>query len=184
MKPIPFKTRPVRGAGLPAVVLQEAHFWRCIPRHYLKTVLEGGPSFTRERRYSIRGEFSGLYFSASRELSLSEAANRTGQDSDRMCSVQFKITADHVVDLTQPETRVALRVRLEDLVRLRTSADAYEVPQRVARQVFQARLSGLLAPSVYDPNGERQGWFNLVLYPANIIRAFIREVRITDIAGF
>jgi RES domain-containing protein len=174
--------RPPRRAGLPVVGLRDAHFWRCIPRRYLKTVLEPGPSFTGHRRYSIRGEFGALYFSASRDLSLAEATARTGEDSELMCSVEFKITAGQVVDLTRPEARTALRVRREDLVHPRTSANAYEVPQRVARQVYQERLSGLLAPSVYDPYGEKQRWFNLVLYPANLVRAFIREIDVSDLS--
>lgn len=177
MKPL-LMTRHARRARLPVIALREERFWRCLPRQFLPTVLETGPSFTRERRYSVRGEFGGLYFSAAQELSLSEVANRTGQDSEPMSCVEFEISLDRVLDLTRPQTRAALRVRLEDLVRPRISAGAYDVPQGIARRVYQERLCGLLAPSVHDPRGERPGWFNLVLYPANMVRAFIREVRV------
>jgi hypothetical protein len=162
------------------VALQREHFWRCVPKRYLQTVLEAGPSFTQHRRYSIRGEFGGLYFSASKELSLSEVANRTGQDTEIMSCMEFEITVDRLVDLTKPATRASLRVPLEALIRPRASLEAYEVPQSIARQVYQEGLNGLLAPSVYDPRGQRKGWFNLVLYPANVVRTFIRQVHVHE----
>jgi RES domain-containing protein len=173
--------RRARPAGLPVVALHQEHFWRCVPKPYLQTLLEPGPSFTRQRRYSVRGEFSALYFSASRDLCLTEVAGRASHDSEPIACVEFEIAADRLVDLTRLETRVALRVRLEDLVRPRTWSGAYEVPQGVARYVYQAKLSGLLAPSVHDPKGEKQGWFNLVLYPANMIRSSVREVEIAEV---
>lgn len=174
-------TRRAQEAGLPVVALRHRHFWRCIPRQYLATALEAGPSFTRQRRYSVRGEFSALYFSASRELSRTEVASRTGQDSEAMSCVEFEITTDRLVDLTRPGTRNALQIRLEDLVRPRVSAGAYDVPQRIARRVYQEGFGGLLVPSVYDPMGGREDWFNLVLYPANIMRVFVREVEIAAV---
>lgn len=170
-----------RRMSLPIVTLQHRHFWRCLPKQYVRTVLEAGPSFTRQRRYSVRGEFGALYFSASRELSLSEVESRAGQDSEVMSCVEFEITVDRLVDLTRPETRTALRVQLEDLIRPRTSKDAYEIPQSIARQVYQERLNGLLSPSVHDPKGQRGNWLNLILYPANLVRAFIRQVLVEEV---
>lgn len=169
-------TGRAHGAGLPVVALQHEHFWRCLPTQYLRTALEAGPSFTRERRYSIRGEFGALYFSASKELSLSEVASRAGQDGEVMSCVEFEIAVDRLLDLTRSKTRAALHVQLEDLIRPRATMDAYEVPQSIARRVYQEGLNGLLAPSIYDPKGQRKDWFNLVLYPANLVRRFIREV--------
>jgi hypothetical protein len=40
----------------------------------------------------------------------------------------------------------------------------------------------LLAPSIHDAKGEKRVWFNLVVYPANLARASIREVNIEEIA--
>ena len=141
-------------ASLPIVALKRKHFWRCLPKRYIRTVLEAGPSFTRERRYSVRGEFGALYFSASKELSLSEVLVRAGDDGDVMSCVEFEITMDRLVDLTRPETRARLHVQLDDLIRPRIYRDAYEIPHQIARQVYQERLSGLLAPNVHDPMGE------------------------------
>jgi RES domain-containing protein len=169
--------------GLPVVALRQKHFWRCLPKQYARTVLEAGPSFTRERRYSVRGEFGALYFSSSKELSLSEVASRAGQDTEVLSCVEFEVTLDRLVDLTRPETRAALQVQLEDLIRPRTSADAYQIPQSIARRVYQERLNGLLSPSVHNPEGKKRGWLNLVLYPANLIRASIREVHVEEVTS-
>ena|SRR2546426_2833523 len=162
--------------------VRKRRFWRCLPKQYLPTLLEAGPSFTRDRRYSVRGEFGALYFSASKELSLKEIASRAGEDAEPMSSVELEVTVDRLVDLTRPETRTKLRVGLGDLIRPRVSKDAYAVPQAIARRVYRDRLHGLIAPSVHDPNGERGDWFNLVLYPANLVRASIRELRAEDVA--
>ncbi|GEM_PF-3222171 len=170
-----------QGLDLRRVALKKKHFWRCIPEHYLETVLEAGPSFTQERRYSVRGEFGALYFGGSAELCAVEVAGRVGQDGEPVVCVEFEVSVEHLVDLTQPETRAKLRVRLEDLVRPRISLDAYAVPQRIARQLYHERLQGLIVPSVHDPEGRRQGWFNLVLYPAQLIRPSIREVQIQKV---
>jgi RES domain-containing protein len=98
-----------------------------------------------------------------------------------MSCVEFEITVDRLVDLTRPEIRGRLRVELADLIRARVSTDAYAVPQGIARRVYRDGLPGLMAPSVHDPNGEKADWFNLVLYPGNLVRAAIREVRAQDI---
>src|SRR2546422_8160298 len=135
--------------------VRKRRFWRCLPKQYLPTLLEAGPSFTRDRRYSVRGEFGALYFSASKELSLKEIASRAGEDAEPMSSVELEVTVDRLVDLTRPETRTKLRVGLGDLIRPRVSKDAYAVPQAIARRVYRDRLHGLIAPSVHDPNGER-----------------------------
>jgi hypothetical protein len=164
--------------GFPLVTIKEKHFWRCLPKQYIQTILEAGPSFTQERRYSVRGEFGALYFSGSKELCLKEIVGRSGEDSEVMACVEFEITLDRLVDLTRLETRTKLRVRLEDLIRPRISKDAYAAPQAIARRVYAEGLQGLLAPSVHDPRGEKSGWFNLVVYPANLARATIREVHI------
>lgn len=167
---------------LSLVAVRRKHFWRCLPKQYLQTVLEAGPSFTRGRRYSIRGEFGALYFSASRDLSLQEIATRAGDDTELMSCVELEVTVDRLVDLTRPETRTKLHVQLEDLIRPRISKDAYAVPQHIARRVYREKLHGLIAPSVHDPNGEKGDWFNLVLYPGNLVRASIRELRAEDVA--
>jgi RES domain-containing protein len=173
--------RPHR-LGLPLVAVRKKHFWRCLPSQYLQTVLEAGPSFIRDRRYSVRGEFGALYFSASKELSLNEIASRAGDDAEPMSCVELEVTVDRLVDLTRPGTRTKLHVQLKDLIRPRISKDAYAVPQGIARRVYREKLHGLIAPSVHDPNGEKGDWFNLVLYPANLIRTSIRELRAEDVA--
>ena len=173
--------RRPQGLDLRRVGLKKKHFWRCIPEPYLETVLESGPSFTQERRYSVRGEFGALYFGSSAELCAVEVAGRVGQDGEPVVSVEFEITVDNLADLTQPETRSKLRLQLEDLVRPRISLNAYTVPQRIARQLYHERIHGLIVPSVHDPEGHRQGWFNLVLYPAQLIRASIREIQIQKV---
>jgi hypothetical protein len=99
-----------------------------------------------------------------------------------MCSVEFEVTVDRLIDLTRPETRRTLRIQLQDLIRPRVSANAYEVTQRIASQAYRQGLPGLLAPTVHDGKGTTAGWFNLVLYPANLARAFIREVRVHNIS--
>jgi hypothetical protein len=167
--------------SLPFVAVKDKRFWRCLPKQYIQTVLEAGPSFTQERRYSVRGEFGALYFSGSKELCLREIFGRSGEDSEVMACVEFEITLDRLLDLTRLETRTKLRVQLEDLIRPRTYKDAYVTPQAVARRVYAEGLQGLLAPSVLDPKGEKSGWFNLVVYPANLARASIREVQIEEI---
>jgi RES domain-containing protein len=169
--------------GFPCVSVKDRHFWRCLPKLYIQTILEAGPSFTQERRYSVRGEFGALYFSGSKDLCLKEIVSRSGEDSEVMACVEFEITLDRLVDLTRPEARTRLRVQLEDLIRPRTSKDAYVAPQAIARRIYAEGLQGLLAPSVHDAMGEKSGWFNLVVYPANLARAYIREVQIEEIAA-
>ncbi len=164
------------------VAIEKKRFWRCLPKHYLRTVLEAGPSFTQERRYSIRGEFGALYFSGSKELSLKEVSDRVGQDGEVVACVEFEVTLDRLVDLTQPETRTRLRVQLEDLIRPRLSRDAYVVPQSIARRIYGEKVPGLLVPSLHDPEGQRKDWFNMVLYPANLIRCSIREIQVEEVA--
>ena len=130
----------------------------------------------------MRGEFGALYFSGSKQLCLREIVGRSGEDGEVMACVEFEITLDRLVDFTRLETRNKLRVKLEDLVRPRISTDAYAAPQAIARRVYAEGLHGLLAPSVHDAKAEKSGWFNLVIYPANLIRASIREVQIEEIA--
>jgi len=174
---------PPRQPNLPLVAVKDKHFWRCLPKAYLQTILEAGPSFTQERRYSVRGEFGALYFSGSKELCLREIFGRSGGDSEVMACVEFEITLDRLLDLTRPPIRAKLRVQLEDLIRPRIAKDAYAAPQAIARRVYAQGLPGLLAPSIHDPEGEHSGWFNLVVYPANLVRASIREVQIEEIGG-
>jgi RES domain-containing protein len=169
-------------ADLPLARIEAKTFWRCLPRQYLHTALEAGPSFTRDRRYSIRGEFGALYFSGSRDLCLKEATGRAGQDAEPLAMIEFEITASRLVNLTQAQVRKELHVRLDDLLRPRISKDAYLIPQAIARKVYGWRLHGLMAPSVYDPISRNKGWFNLILFPANLIRSAIREVSIQDAA--
>ena len=168
-------------SSLPLIAVRGIHFWRCLPKQYVRTILEAGPSFTQERRYSVRGEFGALYFSGSKELCLREIIGRSGEDSEVMACVEFEITLDRLVDLTRQETRTKLRVALEDLIRHRVSKDAYAATQAIARRVYAEGLQGLLAPSLHDAKGEKSGWFNLVVYPANLARASIREVQVEEI---
>ena len=163
------------------VRIRKQRFWRCLPKQHLETVLEAGPSFTQERRYSVRGEFGAIYFSGSKELSLREVASRAGQDGEVMACVEFEVTVERLVDLRRPETRTRFRVHLEDLIRPRISKDSYVVSQRIARRMYAEKVHGLLVPSVHDPKGQMKDWFNLVLYPANLIRSSIREVQIVEI---
>jgi RES domain-containing protein len=169
--------------SLPVVAIRKKSFWRCLPKQYVRTVLETGPSFTQERRYSVRGEFGAVYFSASKELSLAEVSSRVGEDGEAMACVEFEVTVQRLVDLTRPDTRARLRVQLEDLIRPRISKDAYASPQRIAKRIYKERLDGLFAPSVHDPKRQRQDWFNLILYPANLIRASVREIRADEVAA-
>jgi hypothetical protein len=164
----------------PTTAIRKMRFWRCVPKLYVRTVLEAEPSFTRNRRYSIRGEFGALYFSGSRELSLEEVAGRAGEDREVVVCVEFEATVHPLVDLTRPQTRIRLRIALEDLVRPRLSKDAYEVAQKIGRAVYEAKLDGLLVPSVHDPQGRRPDWVNLILYPANLIGSFVREIRVEE----
>jgi RES domain-containing protein len=165
----------------PTTSIRKMRFWRCVPKVYVRTVLEAGPSFTRNRRYSVRGEFGALYFSGSRPLSLEEVAGRVGEDGEVIVCVEFEVTVHRVVDLTRPEARTKLRIPLEDLVRPRLSEEAYEVPQKIARAVYEAKLDGLLVPSVHDPHGRRPDWVNLVLYPANLIGSFVRKILVEEV---
>ncbi|HUI40502.1 MAG TPA: RES family NAD+ phosphorylase [Terriglobia bacterium] len=167
--------------AVPVVSLRRKHFWRCVPQPHLRTILESGPSFSRDRRYSVRGEFGALYFSASEDLALVEVAARSGEDGEPACSVEFEVSVGRLADLTRQEIRARWRVRLEDLVRPRIARDAYSAPQAIARRVYEQGLDGLLAPSVHDPQGQRRDWFNLVLYPANLIRPLLREVRVRQV---
>ena len=122
--------------SLPVIAVRAEHFWRYLPKQYVRMVLEPGPSFTHNRHYSVRGEFAVLYFSASKELSLREVASRGGDDIEAMSCVEFEVSVDRLVDLTRPETRTALSVQLEDLVRPRITRDAYSTPRDVARRVY------------------------------------------------
>ena len=170
-------------SDLRLVTLAKKPFWRCLPQAFLSTVLEAGPSFTQERRYSVRGEFSALYFSASKELCLKEVWGRTGPDGEVMACVEFEVTVDRLVDLTDQETRRRVRAQLDDLIRPRLSRHAYATPQRVARRIYREGFPGLLAPSVHDPRGEREDGFSLVLYPANLIRSSVRQVRVEEVVS-
>ncbi|MGH9455416.1 MAG: RES family NAD+ phosphorylase [Terriglobia bacterium] len=174
---------PSRRLDLRRRPLDRKHFWRCVPKRYIETILETGPSFTQERRYSVRGEFDALYFGGSMELCAVEAAGRAGEDGEKMVCVEFEITVDRLADLTQPETRTKLRVQLKDLVRPRISREAYTVPQRIARRLYSERFQGLIAPSVHDLLGQQRGWFNLVLYPAQLVRSSIREIRSQEVSS-
>jgi RES domain-containing protein len=168
---------------IPVVTVERRHFWRCVPQQFVHTILEAGPSFTHERRYSIRGEFGALYFSASKELALEEVFSRAGADGEAIACVAFQVTAERVADLTQAATRTRMGVQLADLLRPRISGDAYAAPQSVARRVYGNKLHGLLAPSIHDPRGEKKNWFNLVLYPAQLLRSSIREISVEILAS-
>lgn len=165
------------------VATRKRRFWRCLPKQHLESVLEAGPSFTQERRYSVRGEFGALYFSASKELALLEVSSRAGQDGEVMACVEFEVTVPRLIDLRRSQVRTAFRVRLEDLVHPRISKDAYVAPQRIARRVYREKVHGLLVPSIHDPEGGRKDWFNLVLYPANLIRTSLKEVQVEEIGS-
>jgi RES domain-containing protein len=170
-----------RTLGLPVTTIRKGRFWRCLVRQHAGTVLEAGPSFTRERRYNVRGEFSALYFSGAKELSIREVAVQAGSDGEVMACVEFLITLNPVVDLTHPDIRRKLGVHLDDLIRPRVFKDGYAATQALARRFYAERLPGMLVPSVLDPNGQRSGWRNLIIFPANLIRGAVRELGSTDI---
>src|SRR5436190_15960449 len=107
--------------------------WRCLPARVKETALESGPSFTKDRRYSIQGEFGAVYFSASKALSQLEVDQRAGTDVEPMAHLGFELTVDKLVDLTSPKVRKALHVSLDALVQSRTAPDRYRIPQLIAR---------------------------------------------------
>ncbi|HVO32518.1 MAG TPA: RES family NAD+ phosphorylase [Elusimicrobiota bacterium] len=147
-----------------------------MPNAFESTALESGPSFTKDRRYSVQGEFGAVYFSGSKTLSEFESDERGGEDAERLSYLAFALTVDKLVDLTLRKTRDHLGVRLDDLVRPRTAKDRYEVTQAVARQIYARRLNGLIVPSVHDPKRQKPDWFNVVLYPAHLLRVCLRPI--------
>jgi RES domain-containing protein len=163
---------------IPTVRVRNRSIWRCLPSAFESTALESGPSFTKERRYSVQGEFGAVYFSGSKTLSEFEADERGGGDTERLSYLAFELTVDKLVDLTLQETRDHMGVQLEDLVRPRIAKDRYEVTQAVAREVYASRLNGLIVPSVHDPNHQKPDWFNVVLYQAHLLRIFLRPVQV------
>jgi hypothetical protein len=171
MPPRPHRHHPHVRSDVRPVALLHQHLWRCVPKRFVKTLLEE-PSFTEERRYGVRDEFGALHFAGSAEV-----AGQLGEDGEEMVGAEFEITAARLADVTQPTTRALLRVKLEDVIRPRISGKAYAVPQRIARRLYQQRFERFLAPSVHDPEGKRQGWLNLILAPAQLIRFAIREIR-------
>ena len=153
----------------------KGRFWRCLPESYAHTALESGPSFTQERRYSVRGEFGALYFSSSEDLAQTEAGRRIGDHGEPIVCLEFEVSLDKILDLTQEAVRKALGVRLAELVKKPLATDAYGVPQAIGRASFVGGISGLMVPSVHDPDTSRE-WFNLVLYPGNLVRSHIKQI--------
>jgi RES domain-containing protein len=166
----------VKKQKIPTISLRNRGVWRCLPKAFEMTALESGPSFTKDRRYSIQGEFGAIYLSASKALSQREAGERGGEDLETLAYPSFELTLNKLVDLTSRKTRSHFGVSLEDLVRSRISKNRYEITQKLARRIYANQLNGIIAPSVYDPRGEQPGWFNVVLYPAQILRICLRRI--------
>lgn len=161
---------------IPTIAARRQRVWRCVPVQFVATVLESGPSFTKDRRYSVQGEFGAIYLSASEELALLEWRQRAGEDAEPAACIEFELTLDHLVDLTSKAVQKRLGVQTVDLVRPRIAAEAYAATQAVARQVYAQKHHGLIVPSIHDSAGEEPGWFNIVLYPANLVHRCLRQI--------
>lgn len=161
---------------LQTVAVSRRRVWRCIPKAFARTVLESGPSFTKDRRYSIQGEFGAVYLSGAKDLAQMETERRGGLHTEPMSYLEFELTVDHLVDLRDPATRAHFRVSLDDLVKSRLAPDRYTATQAVARRVYDAKLYGLIAPSLHDPQSAKPDWFNIALYPAHLLRSCLRPV--------
>jgi hypothetical protein len=162
---------------LPTISVSRQRLWRCVPKIFTSTVLESGPSFTKDRRYSIQGEFGAVYFSGSKDLAELEADERVGLDAEPMAYLEFELTVHQLVDLRSPKIRGYFGAPLEQLVKSRIASDRYVTTQTIARKIYTAKLRGLLVPSVHDPEGQKAGWFNVVLYPAHLMQSCLRAVR-------
>ena len=127
---------------------------------------------SRRSRYSIRGEFSGLYFSLSRELCVPRGLNLPRHATAPFSVLEFEVSLDAVVDLCSPEIRRRLGVQIADLKRSRISEDRYAITQAIAHKMYQGHANGLIVPSMHD-DGHHPDWANLVIYPANVLRQFI-----------
>jgi len=160
----------------PTIAVHRKRVWRCLPVRFAATALESGPSFTKDRRYSVQGEFGAIYLSASKDLAWQEWKQRGGEDAEPAGCVEFELTLDKLVDLTAPSVQKRLGIKAGDLVKPRISPEAYAVTQAIARRVYAQKLHGLLAPSIHDANGEKPDWFNVVLYPANVMRRCVRQI--------
>jgi RES domain-containing protein len=152
-------------------------FWRCVPTAFQHTILESGPNFVRSSRYSVRGEFSGLYFSGSKELAQKEFADRVGDQGETFLCQEFEVTADQILDLTKPENQKNIGISLHDLVRPRHTPHAFDATHDIARASYMGRSNGILAPSIYDPDLSKEDWFNLVIFPANLIQICIKPLK-------
>src|ERR1039457_5933150 len=112
---------------IPTVRVRKKNVWRCVPSAFEPTALESGPSFTKDRRYSIQGEFGAVYFSGSSELAQLEAAEHGQEDRAPVSYLAYELTLDHLVDLTKKEGRAAFGVALADLVKPRIAKDRYGI---------------------------------------------------------
>ncbi len=160
----------------PTVSVSRRRLWRCIPKAFVNTALESGPSYTKDRRYSVQGEFGAVYLSGSKELAKWETDERAGDDVEPVEYLEFELTLDKLVNLRSPKTQAFFKLPLEMLVRSRTDPDRYVATQMVARRIYAAKLHGLIAPSVHDPKSQKSDWFNVVLYPAHIMQSCLRLI--------
>ena len=148
-------------------------FWRGIPERFVSTSLEPGPNFHRSTRYSVQRLFSGLYFSSSVDLSKAEIAGKVGEDGEPVKFLKYEIDIDDIVDFRNQKSRDVFGVTLEEITRHKSETGAYNATQRIAKTLYDNGIQGLIAPSAHHPSNAE--WANLVIYPANVIRAFIRE---------
>jgi len=167
---------PDRSAVPPTTSVLKQRLWRCVPKAFLETALESGPSFTKDRRYSVQGEFGAVYFSGAKELAQWETGERAGQDAEPMAYLEFELTLNKLVDLRSPKVQAFFKFPLEALVKSRTAPERYAATQTIARRVYAAKLHGLIAPSVHDPKSQKTDWFNVVLYPAHLMLSCLRFV--------
>lgn len=163
--------------SIPGASLKGRFFWRCIEKEFVFAVLQGGPNFYSSTRYNVKGEFSALYLSESRELARLEKTQ--GEDDfEPLVNIRFLFIGEVVVpDLSDTEVLSSMKRKLGimpgDLVRV--GLQAYDVTQRLARVAFHLALPGLLVPSAQRPTKRPVGWRNLVLFPATITGTWLRR---------
>ncbi|MFN0117124.1 MAG: RES family NAD+ phosphorylase [Elusimicrobiota bacterium] len=148
-------------------------FWGGLPECFVSTALDSGPGFNHSTRYSIPKLFSALYFSSAKDLSQVEIEEKIDGVGEPITYLKYEIDLDSIVDLRDQKIRERFKVTLEEITQHKSKMGAYSTTHKIAKSLYENRYQGLIAPSAFDPTNKE--WSNLVIYPANIVRKFIKE---------
>ena len=124
----------------------------------------GDWNINANHRYTGPGQ-GGLYFSTGEHVVNAEFINNGGSLVGKQMHT-FDVTADGLLDLTNPSVRDSLGVNLGDLTRTGgTTAWRYEITQPLGRWAESNGFRGIVAPSA-----QADGGANLILFNAKGIK--------------